>query len=232
VAALILPCGLLNAQIGTSTRLTGVTPAAPVFGQAVTLTAQVTPALAPGLVSFTDGGVLVGAGSLNANGIAHVTTPALPAGRHSLRAVYSGAGAGYNPSQSAAMLYIVTAVSTGGFAGAVNSDVGISPDSAARRNFNDHGKANLALASGRGVGTLPVLGGGVTTKVGILRSSARPAEFTTAEDVNGNLAWDPGTDQAFFFGSVGDILIQGDWDGPALPNWGFFGRVPQCLRWT
>ena len=55
-------------------------------------------------------------------------------------------------------------------------------------------------------------------KVGIFRSSA----FMTAEDVNGNITWDAGIDHAFFFGSSGDVLIQGDWDGSGTTKLGIF----------
>jgi hypothetical protein len=56
------------------------------------------------------------------------------------------------------------------------------------------------------------------TKAGILRSGT----FMTAEDVNGNLAWDAGTDHAIFFGIPGDVLIQGDWDGSGKTKLGIF----------
>jgi hypothetical protein len=57
-----------------------------------------------------------------------------------------------------------------------------------------------------------------STKVGIFRSSA----FMLAMDVNGNLTWDPGTDRAAFFGSSGDTLIFGDWDGSGATKMGIF----------
>jgi hypothetical protein len=56
------------------------------------------------------------------------------------------------------------------------------------------------------------------SKVGVFR----PGAFMTAEDANGNIAWDASTDHAFFFGSPGDILIQGDWDGTGTTKLGIF----------
>src|SRR5271165_5133768 len=100
VATMLLCCALLKAQTTTTTQLTSVTPATPTFGQTVTLTAQVLPAIAPGTVAFIDGGVLVGVGRLNSSGIAQATTLTLPAGPHSLVAVYGGSG-GYSASESA-----------------------------------------------------------------------------------------------------------------------------------
>ena len=62
----------------------------------------------------------------------------------------------------------------------------------------------------------------VPTKVGIVRSTSKPGAVMIAEDVNGNLAWDPGIDHAYFFGSPGDILIQGDWDASGTTKLGIF----------
>ena len=82
------------------------------------------------------------------------------------------------------------------------------------------GVANVDISPTAEILVLDVVGYtlGRTSKVGIFRSSA----FMTAEDVNGNIAWDPGTDKAFFFGSPGDILIQGDWDGSGKTKLGIF----------
>jgi Bacterial Ig-like domain (group 3) len=80
--------GMIHAQTATTTTLTSVTPAAPQFGQTVTLTAQVVPIAAPGMVSFMDGGVLVGVGTVNASGIAQATTLTLSAGQHFLVAYF------------------------------------------------------------------------------------------------------------------------------------------------
>ena len=59
---------------------------------------------------------------------------------------------------------------------------------------------------------------GRASGAGIFRSSA----VMTAEDVNGNLAWDPGVDRAYFFGSAGDIPILGDWNGTGQDCVGIF----------
>jgi hypothetical protein len=65
--------------------------------------------------------------------------------------------------------------------------------------------------------TQPGSGSG-PSKAGIFRSSA----YLTAEDVNGNLAWDPGIDRAASFGSPGDVLITGDWNGSGTTKIGIF----------
>jgi hypothetical protein len=58
----------------------------------------------------------------------------------------------------------------------------------------------------------------VPSKVGIFRSSF----FVTAEDSNGNLAWDAGIDQAGNFGIPGDQIFFGDWDGTGTSKMGIF----------
>jgi hypothetical protein len=152
---------LLSASITTTTTLTSVTPAAPVFGKTVTLTASVSPATAPGLVSFMDGGVLVGTGKLNASGIAQATTLALSAGTHSIVAVYGGnTSGGYLTSHSAALPYIVTATEGSGFATAANYPAGSSAWSVAVGDFNGDGKADLAVANNGGANVSILLGYG------------------------------------------------------------------------
>jgi len=108
--------------------------AAPLFGQAVTLTAQVVPALAPGTVSFFYGapagqGVdveFVGAGGVSLSGIAQINTLTLPAGARVLYALYGGGAGGYQRS-SAALPYLVKAISGAGFATEANYGAGTGP---------------------------------------------------------------------------------------------------------
>ena len=59
----------------------------------------------------------------------------------------------------------------------------------------------------------------VPSKVGIFR----PASFMmVAQDLNGNIAWDQNIDQAAFFGTTGDTIIYGDWDGSGTTKVGIF----------
>ncbi len=135
----LLLCGFVHAQASTTITLSSASPVAPRFGQVVTLTAQVTPAAA-GTVSFMDGGVLVGVGMLNSNGVAQATTLSLPAGVHSLRAVYES-------TQSTVVPYVVTAVSGAGFPGRANFPAGMGPFSVAVGDFDGDGNADLAVAN-------------------------------------------------------------------------------------
>jgi hypothetical protein len=77
---------------GPSTTALAVSPAATLFGQAVTLTATVTGtggAVPTGTVTFFDGGTQLGAAGLT-NGHASLTVTTLAPGGHALTAVYGG----------------------------------------------------------------------------------------------------------------------------------------------
>src|SRR5207244_1312278 len=80
---------------------TGVALTSPVnpseFGHAVTFRAKVTAAspgggVPTGDVKFFDGGVEIGTGTLNANGVATFTTSSLSVGGHKITARYLGDG--------------------------------------------------------------------------------------------------------------------------------------------
>jgi Cysteine-rich secretory protein family len=59
----------------------------------------------------------------------------------------------------------------------------------------------------------------ISSKVGMLRPGAF---MMVGQDVNGNIAWDPGIDRAAFFGTTGDTIIYGDWDGSGSTKVGIF----------
>lgn len=88
-----------------------------VSGASITFTAQVTPAagaLVPtGTVTFNDGTVVLGTGTLDATGKATLASSALTVGSHSVTAVYGGDSAN-NPSTSAVLAVTVTAAPPAG----------------------------------------------------------------------------------------------------------------------
>jgi len=92
----------------TTTMGTSVNPSN--AGQALTLTATVAPAAATGSVQFMDGSAYLATATLT-GGSASWTTSALPAGNHSLTAVYSG-DANYAGGTSAVFAQLVKAAST------------------------------------------------------------------------------------------------------------------------
>jgi hypothetical protein len=89
----------------TTTTAVSFSPALPVLGQDVTLTATITPAstgpAAPtGTVEFFDGSTLLGSGTVSSD-VATLTTTALPLGTSSITATYEG-DSNYTGSTSAA----------------------------------------------------------------------------------------------------------------------------------
>ena len=92
-------------------------------GQAVTLTATVSPSAATGKVTFYDGTTVLGVGTL-AGGTATLSTILLPAGSRSLRAYYGG-DAIYLASTSASVAQTVNAQPANSFLAAVNYGAGI-----------------------------------------------------------------------------------------------------------
>ena len=97
-------------MVMSATALT-LAPATSTVGQSVTLTATVTgiPGLIPtGKMSFMDGTMALGTGTLKSDGTVSVSTTALSAGSHTLTADYSG-DANYNPSKSPGVTAAVNA---------------------------------------------------------------------------------------------------------------------------
>jgi hypothetical protein len=95
------------AKISTSTVLAS-SPNPSNAGQAVVLTARVTPATATGTVTFTDGSATLGTGALS-GGAATFTTSSLLAGTHSLTAAYNG-DTNYASSVSNSVSQVVSAL--------------------------------------------------------------------------------------------------------------------------
>jgi hypothetical protein len=80
-----------------------------VLGQPITFTATVASALAPvptGMVTFSNGGTVLGTGTLSAAGVATLTTSALPAGILTIAAAYPGDG--FHGPASATITQMVT----------------------------------------------------------------------------------------------------------------------------
>ena len=102
--------------IDTMTALMLSTTGPTVFGQAVVLTASVTPVppatgTPTGMVTFMDGTTTLGTGTLDSTGTATFTATTLSVGTHSLTAVYGGGGV-FNGSTSSAATQTVNQAST------------------------------------------------------------------------------------------------------------------------
>ena len=99
----------------TTTTAASFSPASPVLGQDVTLTANITPAAtgtaAPtGTVEFFDGSTLLGDGTVS-NDVATLTTTALSLGTNSITATYEG-DSNYVGSTSSAVTVTVVQAAT------------------------------------------------------------------------------------------------------------------------
>jgi sugar lactone lactonase YvrE len=83
-------------------------------GKPVTLTASVSSptAIPGGIVIFQDGSTNIGQGTLNASGVATLTTSALSVGSHTLTAVYQG-NSSYTASTSAPLVETIALATTG-----------------------------------------------------------------------------------------------------------------------
>jgi hypothetical protein len=104
-----------GAQGTTATTISLTSTTSPsLFGQNVTFTATIGHAgagTATGTVTFMDGSTVLGTGTVNGSGVASFGTTALPAGMHSITAVYAG-DSSFSGSTSSALGYRVNAAAT------------------------------------------------------------------------------------------------------------------------
>jgi hypothetical protein len=95
----------------TQTTLSSSLNPSPTVGTPVTFTATVTPlsggGTPTGTITFKDGTTTIGSSSVNAGGVATLSTSALTAGTHSMTAVYGG-DLSFQPSTSTALSQVVS----------------------------------------------------------------------------------------------------------------------------
>jgi hypothetical protein len=168
-----------NCTAGTQTvAVTSVTPSA--FGQVVTFTATVS-AVAPsagqptGSVSFKDGGIPIGVGSVNAQGLASFTTDTLTPGTHSIQTAYAG-DASFSGSASTAFDQVVMGVNT-------VTTIGGAPASTALGEPLTLTVSVLPLTPG-----LPALTGSIVFRDGATSIGIAPLSGSTATFVTRSLA--------------------------------------------
>ena len=150
---LLLVPAVLSAA-GTVTTLTSSANPAE-FGHAVTLTATVAPSTATGKVTFYDGTTVLETETL-ASGKAVFTTTLLASGARSLKAYYEG-DSKHTPSTSAIFKEQVNTISGNGFQTPAFYPAGADPYSIAVGDFNNDGKADLAVADAASPGYVTIL---------------------------------------------------------------------------
>ncbi|MGA3097515.1 MAG: FG-GAP-like repeat-containing protein [Bryobacteraceae bacterium] len=180
------------------------------FGQAVTLTATGAGG-STGKVTFYDGVTLLGTATI-ASGAAALSTILLPAGKQELKAYYSGDSG--NPAATSNI--VVQTVNAGGASGlTAGGAVALpsSPSAVTIADFNEDGKADLAVATSTGVSVLLGNGDGTFRTAGNDLAGAQPSAVA-AGDFNGD-GW---PDLAVADLSSGDVsILLGDGAGGFLP---------------
>ncbi len=141
-----LPLSMSASFASVTALISSMNPA--LFGQVVTLTANVLPVTATGSVTFYDGVAVLGIGTLS-SGQAAFSTSLLPSGTHSLRAYYGGDST-FLPSSSPATSQTVTPSPEIAFRTALTYSVVNDAVSLAVGDLNGDGKPDLVLASGSG----------------------------------------------------------------------------------
>jgi len=150
---------LLNTSTGSIPTLTAlsVTPNPALLGPGVTLTAQISPQVNSGQVTFYDGTVVLGTAPAS-GGSASLTTKLLPAGANVLLARYEGSST-FASSASAATALTVQALPGSSFP-VVTPYVASGPGtSVAVGDFNGDGKPDFVVADS-GISVLPGNGDG------------------------------------------------------------------------
>jgi hypothetical protein len=169
--------GSLVATTPTNTALTA--PAATITsGQSETFTATVTPqsgtGVPTGTVTFLDGGISLGTGTLNSSGVATLTTSTLAPGAHSVTANYAG-----DANFSGSVSPMVSVQVTGGTL--ISTTTTLTGPTTAVAGASITYTANVVPASGtaKPTGTVSFLDGATSLGTGTL-SAAGVATFSTS----------------------------------------------------
>jgi len=205
----------------TSTVLSaGPNPAT--LGQAVTLTAQVSPTPSSSSVTFYDGVAILGAASA-ATGAASITTRLLAAGPHSLHAYYRGS-TNFAGSASPAVPLTVQAIAASTFLPAVAYSANGPGISVTIGDFNGDGIPDFAVGNG---GISVFLGNGDGTFHAPVNSAAGASPIALAA---GDFNADGLLDLAAVYASGSVCILLGNGDGTLQAPVSYaLGSVPAAL---
>jgi hypothetical protein len=179
-ATAILFAATAAAQQTTTTLTASANPA--VFGQAVTLTARVSPSGAAGKATFYDGVQVLGTSPL-AGGQATLTTSLLSAGAHTLKAYYGGGGT-FTASTSSSVALKVNALPSNAFR-QLSATRLPSTGLIAVGDFNGDGKADIVAPYSVGISVFLGNGDGTFRPGSNISTPFSPVTIAVA-DFNGD----------------------------------------------
>ena len=164
----------VSAGAASTTTSLVVSPNTSNVGQAVTLTATVTPNTATGTVTFKDGTTTVGTATLS-GGTGSITITTLTAGTHSLTAAYGG------DSKNAASTSSAVTVTVSQPSATTKTTLTVSPNPS---SFGQTVTLTATLTPTSATGSVTFLDG--QTRLGAANLSGGTAVFTTATLASGN----------------------------------------------
>ncbi len=168
---------------GAPTTTTLTAPATSTYGTSVTLTATVTSAdgTPGGSVNFSSGTTLLGTGTLNASGVATLSTTTIPGGTDSLTATYPATGNFGTSTSSASSITVSKATQTITFAPIASRPYGSAPFAVtATSSAGSNYQVTITVQSGPatiGGGTVTLTGAGTVV---LLASQAGDANYSAA----------------------------------------------------
>lgn len=188
-----------------SSTVLSASPAPSRYGQAVTLTATVTPAGATGKVAFYDGATLLDTNAIAiTTGTASFSTSFLSTRAHSLRAVYTGDST--YAGSIGPLAQTVTTVSESGFAAATAVSISGTPSQMVTGDFNNDGKPDVAVVETTSISVF--LGNGSGGFQAPPKTTSITASYIAIGDFNG----DGNADLAAITSGTATILL-GNGDG-------------------
>ena len=176
-----------------TTSLAVTTSGASTYGDAVTITATLSPSGPTGQVAFTSGSMLLGTGTVNGSGIATISTSMLPAGNDPITATYGGDG-NYSSAVGSITQTVAkrTPVLPPPSVSSTNTTVG-SPETISETVPPGVAGPVIFYEGSTPIGTAPIVNGIAIITVTTLPAGTDPITASTPGDANNNPATSPAT---------------------------------------